>query len=402
MAKKQTIILSHGSSMPVLGNFSSLGEVLVQHGSGSTETMLHTLDSESGVTSFPSTKWVEEKIGGADVDLRNEIASAKTELNETISSNVESLQNEIASAKTELHETISSNVESLQNEIASAKTELNETITSNVESLQEQLDAHEERLDNHDVAIADALTAATAYTDSQVQSLKDVEIKNLNDLVSELSATTKEELQNAVSDINETLGELSADLAATASTLQANIDTKADLTAYTETAEQVKTLVANDSGMSVREIAKSEVDKLEEMLYGSGVTEAIDTLKDVIDWIGEDASSAAKIVSDIQTLNEIVSGYTGTGSIKADVDDLREIVRQNQESLESSLSGKTDDLQTQIDELSENFDEFVSGRFETVESTYIKEIKYDGKSATVANNVADITEILSLIDGGTY
>ena len=222
MAKKQTIILSHGSSMPVLGNFSALGEVLVQHGSGATETMLHTLNAESGVTSFPSTEWVESKISGADSDLRNEIASARTEFQEAISENVESLQGEIASAKSEL----------------------NDALTASTKTLQDQIDAHDERLNEQAEAIANALTAATAYTDTQVQSLKDVEIKNLNDLISEVSATTEEhketiatlatkkELEDAVASLTEDMGEMSADFAASASTLQSNIDKKVAQSAY--------------------------------------------------------------------------------------------------------------------------------------------------------------------------
>lgn len=67
MAKKQQIILTHGSGMPsenVLKELK-LGEILVQHASDPKEAALHTVRTEGNaesLVSFPSKEFVEAQI----------------------------------------------------------------------------------------------------------------------------------------------------------------------------------------------------------------------------------------------------------------------------------------------------------------------------------------------------
>ena len=66
--------------------------------------------------------------------------------------------------------------------------------------------------------------------------------------------------------------------------------------------------------------ATSALTQIDTILNSTGHTAAIDTLKDVIDWIGtESGNTAANIVSDIQTLKNVTSGYTEVSAIKNEI-----------------------------------------------------------------------------------
>lgn len=242
MAKKQIIILSHGNGAVDNSKFNSLGEVLVQHGSGATETMLHTLDANSGVTSFPSTAWVENKV---DVNYNAATAYTKDLVDVEVSARTEAIQG-VEDAISDINDTIAS--------IQSAATE----------NLQDAKD----------------------YADDLISGLKGTFEGTIGALEDRVDG-----LEERVEKNERKLGVLFSG----------------------ETEEK-----------SVRTIAQEEVKVLEEMLYGSGATEAIDTLKDVIDWIDSDETGAAKIVADIENLQKVTSGYTGENAIKTAVDALGE------------------------------------------------------------------------------
>lgn len=68
MAKKQQIILTHGTSTPSV-DIISLGEVLVQHGSTAAEQGLHTvaeIDGTKKLITFPSKEWISDEIAKVD------------------------------------------------------------------------------------------------------------------------------------------------------------------------------------------------------------------------------------------------------------------------------------------------------------------------------------------------
>jgi ribosomal protein S9 len=71
MAKKQQIILTHGSATPSADVIKGLklGEVLVQHAADAKEVALHTVNKEGDsatLISFPSKEWVQDKINSVD------------------------------------------------------------------------------------------------------------------------------------------------------------------------------------------------------------------------------------------------------------------------------------------------------------------------------------------------
>jgi DNA gyrase/topoisomerase IV subunit A len=71
MAKKQQIILTHGSAAPSAEVVKGLklGEVLVQHAADAKEVALHTVNKEGDETaliSFPSKEWVNAEIAKVD------------------------------------------------------------------------------------------------------------------------------------------------------------------------------------------------------------------------------------------------------------------------------------------------------------------------------------------------
>ena len=87
MAKKQTIILTHGNTTPS-AELIQLGEVLVQHASTKTETGLHTvteIDGEKTVVTIPSKDWVASEIakvdaGGYGISWNDDIDISEYEL----------------------------------------------------------------------------------------------------------------------------------------------------------------------------------------------------------------------------------------------------------------------------------------------------------------------------------
>jgi hypothetical protein len=84
MAKKQQIILTHGSATPNADVIKGLklGEVLVQHAADAKEVALHTVNKEGDETaliSFPSKAYVDDQIANVDASgITAAIAAEKT------------------------------------------------------------------------------------------------------------------------------------------------------------------------------------------------------------------------------------------------------------------------------------------------------------------------------------
>ncbi len=108
----------------------------------------------------------------------------------------------------------------------------------------------------------------------------------------------------------------------------------------TATQTKIATLIGNVSGdneKSVREISAEEVAKIV-----AGADENYDTLKEIADWIKDDTTDAARMVSDINSLKTTVGDST-SGLVK-DVDDLQGTVGDST----SGLVKDVNDLKTAV------------------------------------------------------
>ena len=78
------------------------------------------------------------------------------------------------------------------------------------------------------------------------------------------------------------------------------------------------TLIGNDEGMSVREIAAAEVAELV-----AGADASFDTLKEIADWIMNDTTGAASMANDISTLKtDVQTLSTGLSDLQSTVESL--------------------------------------------------------------------------------
>ena len=175
MAKKQTIILTHGSSIPSNGVISgmNLGEVLVQHGTGATDTMLHTIyqtgNTEDVLVSFPSTKWVEEQIKSVNVNdavaaIRQDIKNIDDKIDE-YSGKTDTVLNELTTGVTQLQ----------AEDIA---------INGRIDALDEDVSGITASIDALNQTVAENKTIAKEYTDEQVSILKSDVTGNTKDIES--------------------------------------------------------------------------------------------------------------------------------------------------------------------------------------------------------------------------
>lgn len=169
MAKKQQIILTHGSNRPSADVVKSLkhGELLVQHASSATETALHTVmvEGSDSLVSFPSTAWVNAQINDLDItSVRQQIEGLNSNLakvREDFTNEDIAIRNEMASAETRI-------TEAYESHVGGVKTALE----GEIDGLEAEIQTIETRLDGHDSSIADNLETAKGYTDEQVAALK--------------------------------------------------------------------------------------------------------------------------------------------------------------------------------------------------------------------------------------
>ena len=278
MAKKQTIILTHGSSAPTTATTGYVqGEVLVQHGNDALNTALHTLDENGNWVTFPSKDWVNTEIG------KLEIGSVNGEIN-----------------------ALKGRVEITEGEIDALQEFMTETVPG---------------------------TYATKEQLSGETSARETAISGLTEIVNTKAAQT--DLNTAV--------------------------------------DRISVIEGSDAGSSMRKVAAEEVKKLEDMLYGTGATEAIDTLKDVIEWIGEDNSGAGEIISDIVEIKGTISGYTSQQTIASDI---------------NALKGRVEITEGEIDALQG----FMT---ETVPGTYATKAELSGETTERKTAISGLTEIVN-------
>jgi hypothetical protein len=357
MAKKQTIILTHGSNAPVYSKDYKKGEVLVRHASKAKDAALYTAnENETDWLEFPSKEWVDDKFtatGGineqitaldnrvkANTDAIDAIeadylkAADKTELSNTISGvsgRVKTIEDDYLTSadKTELEGEIQANTDAI-GEIkadylkAADKTELSNAISG--------VSGRVKTIEDDYLKAADKTELSNA-----INTLKNTEVKANTDAIGEikadyLKADDKTELLNKITAAQNAAttkvesGDDFIDVTQSTDETTQSTTYKVAITNKVATAESLKTATdrleaveGEDKGKSMRTVAKAEVDAFKNLLYGEGTADVIDTLQDVINWIGTDESGATKIVADIAELQKVTSGYEGEKAIQTAV-----------------------------------------------------------------------------------
>ena len=188
MAKKQTIILSHGSQRPSEEVIKSLklGEVLVQHAEKAEDAALHTIIGTSGesaqLVSFPSKEYVDSVATSNSavtaLDTRLDAAEGKID---TISGATETNKTNIAKNA----EDIAKNAEDIAKNAAAIKKNADDILTkadqSGVTAIDNRLveaektiTAHTESISANATAIANAQTAITANAAAIEKNAEDI------------------------------------------------------------------------------------------------------------------------------------------------------------------------------------------------------------------------------------
>ena len=219
MAKKQQIILTHGSAIPSTDvvNDLHLGEVLVQHADDAKDAALHTVIKEGEVNklvSFPSKEWVTAEVAAVNAEGINKTVAALQEQVDGINTAYQAADKAEKEAR-----------EAAVKQLKQADIDLGNELTAAFEgadaSLQAEIDALEERAGKIEETAAGNLDAAKAYTDEKVKGLADGAV------AANAAAIAKEVQDRTTAVSNEASARVAADEA-----LQTAVDSKVAQTAY--------------------------------------------------------------------------------------------------------------------------------------------------------------------------
>ena len=216
------------------------------------------------------------------------------------------------------------------------------------------------------------LATAKKYTDEEVKKLADGTVKTNTDAIDKLNgdASTEGSVAKAVKDASDAINATIGDVTEGKTVVEMIADTKTAAT-YDDTevreliadnAEAIEahktavdgtvtTLVGNDTGKSVREIANEE---LAAQLIGENAKESLDTLEEIAAWIQshpDDASAMNKAIEDlgklVGTLPEGVTATTVVGYVQ-------ELVNAEKSRAEGVESGLDTRIKTVEDAIGEN------------------------------------------------
>ena len=138
MAKKQQIILLHGSEKFTDKSVISKGELVIEHGASASEVKLHTLDNNGEIASFVSQAYVDSGIQAVSDKVNGDITTQLQALNTAISNeetarkNADSaLETAYKAADADLDAAYKAADEALETDYKAADAELSLKITAN-------------------------------------------------------------------------------------------------------------------------------------------------------------------------------------------------------------------------------------------------------------------------------
>ena len=387
MAKKQQIILLHGSEKFVDKSLISKGELVIEHGAEAIDVKLHTLDNAGEIATFASQAYVDkqvETINGSINFANGRLDALEAEIDQEIKDRQNGddavrsefaaaddvVRGEFAAADKALGERIDATNEALGElsgkldaEVA-AREAADQVLQSNIN---EEVDARKEadyeiRADFE--AADDAIKAMVGTPDegkTVVQMVKDeasareTAISGIQGQIDALDETyaTDAELKEAVDELKESI-QVESSKATTvvaegtdagnnleiasstddetgATTYTINLTDVASKTSLDATILKVDTLIADDADKSVRTIANEELAKqlLEGGPDGTTAGESFETLKELAAWLEEHPDDAAAMNEAIQANKtaiekEVTDRQTAISGIQGQIDALDE------------------------------------------------------------------------------
>lgn len=343
MAKKQTIILTHGSNAPE-GVLINKGEVLVQHAVKAKDAALWTvLEDGTEHVSFPSKAYVDA--------ISETILAA---LDDRVNANADDID-AIENAYKAADEALQANIDTKVN-TADYITKVGE-IDDDIAALEGLLKGYEgEGSVKNDV---ESKVAQSDY-DTKISAIE-ADIKANADAIADLVDTYVKDadLETTVNNINTNITKAKTTITEAASVtegVKVVAQTQEDgHTNYTITAEGLATAASlksatdrldaiegDDKGKSMREVA---VEELANQLISDDAAESLNELKEIADWIQQhpkDASAMNTAIGEnadaIEELEGTLDGFTSSKTVKDTTDSLSERIAKFEDDCENSVS----------------------------------------------------------------
>ena len=180
MAKKQQIILTHGTAAPSETAIKDLklGEVLVQHAADAKDAALHTILEEGNVealVSFPSTAWVDQKI--------KDVNTAAGQLESTVSAlqtQVDGIDAAYKKADSDMKAAYEAADTAIRGEFAAADTALETKLNGEIAKKANQADF--ELLSGRVADVEDTYVSTIKYKDATGEYVELPVVNNVVDL----------------------------------------------------------------------------------------------------------------------------------------------------------------------------------------------------------------------------
>lgn len=444
----QTIILKHGINAPENVTINK-GELLVQHANNKIDSALHTVTNTNEQVSFPSKDYVENRFeqligftSGDSVDTRlsavgqriDTIVSGATS-NFQLIDKVLPIDNFVDKDGNLINGTVANRIDDLSNKL-SGITDVSDAIKT---AKDEILAIVGEGFDNS--TITEHVTAVeTALNNLDDDYVKESEwtgrIEDINKEITKKTVDVKAQTGQTFITVDK------GDTTATGTTFTINTNNIASASELLGVKTNVDTLMGSGT-TSVVGIAKSAANEVYVKIMSGDTTptEAIDTLKEIADWIGSgdvEKTTAAEMLTDINKLKTALpleaftgntnvftaieavdarfSNYYDVTTINGKIDTINDNIEKAKTTL-TEASGVTEGVKVvQSSEDPNNYTITAVGlatsselsgatqRITNIENSYVKDIKYytgNGiTTGTPANGNVDLTSMW--IDGGEY
>lgn len=282
MAKKQQIILTHGTGVPALENVK-LGEVLVRHASDAKDAALYTPNNaENAFIEFPSKEWVTAEVAAVNADgINKTVAALQTQVD-----GIDAAYKAADKAEKEAREDA---VKQLQKDYEQADTVLENTLTAAFEGadagLKAEIDAIDGRVSTLEETVPTNLQTAKDYADEKVTALANGAV------AANTAAIAKEAQDRATAVSNEKATRKAADEA-----LQAAIDLKVSQTEYNGKVAAIE----------------GNIDAIESVLAGYTTEGSVKAAVDSKVAQSEYDTKVAAIESSIKAIDEVITALDDT------------------------------------------------------------------------------------------
>lgn len=342
MAKKQQIILLHGSTQFNDASQIAKGELVVEHGKGVENVKIHTLDDENKIATFITDAAVDNKLSGLNETVFGD-GNEKKGLVDIVGDDEKGLVADVAVLQEALGLSDGPTGGSITTRVSDLEEALNGKTNEDGEVIEKGLI---DIVGNSEGGLVADVAEIKGYTvngkkisteGGVVLDGSDLEFAfNEEGVDAVYSATTVEDaLKNLILADIEFEGELEAAKAAATTEVKADEDVNNQITVTSsedkEDGHKVYTLSVTglleeqkfidflgddydeEKPTTAREIVKSEIDK---QLDPDGLTEAFDTLTTVAEYIKnheEEVSGTTGILARITNTEDILSGFGEEG-----------------------------------------------------------------------------------------